>query len=110
MIIDMDKILDIAIEKDASDVHLICGNKPILRIIRDLIPIEDSSVLTQENMYEIYDYLVRGNLQLDKIYNETKKLDASFQYKDIRLRVNIAMSDRYTDLFIKNYKKYITRI
>ena len=29
---NMDKILDRAIEKDASDVHLICGNKPMLRI------------------------------------------------------------------------------
>ena len=36
----MDKILDIAIEKDASDVHLIAGNKPILRISRELTPIE----------------------------------------------------------------------
>ena len=27
--INMDKILDIAIEKDASDIHLIAENKPI---------------------------------------------------------------------------------
>ena len=37
---NMDKILDIAIEKEASDVHLIEGNKPMLRISRELIPIE----------------------------------------------------------------------
>ena len=30
--IEIDKILDSAKEKDASDVHLICGLKPMLRI------------------------------------------------------------------------------
>ena len=38
---NMNQMLDIAIEKDASDVHMICGNKPILRIARDLKEIED---------------------------------------------------------------------
>ena len=57
---NMDKILDIAMEKDASDVHLICGNKPMLRIVRELVPIEEMEVLTPEDMNEMYDYLVRG--------------------------------------------------
>ena len=38
--IDMDKVLRTAQEKDASDVHLICGIKPILRIKRDLVEVE----------------------------------------------------------------------
>lgn len=41
---DMNKILDIAYEKDASDIHLICNNKPILRIARTLVPIEEMDV------------------------------------------------------------------
>ena len=52
---NMDKILDIAIEKDASDVHLIVGNKPMLRIARDLVPIEEMEILTNEDMNEMYD-------------------------------------------------------
>ena len=90
---DMNRVLDIAIERDASDVHLVCGNKPLLRIIRELKPIEDFDVLTQDDMNEVYDFLVKGNLQLDEIYTTTKKLDTSYQYKDIRLRVNIGLSD-----------------
>ena len=39
--VQIDKILDVAIEQDASDIHLICGMKPILRVIRELKPIED---------------------------------------------------------------------
>lgn len=90
--IDMDKVLDIAIERDASDIHLISTNKPMLRISRELIPIEELEVLTADDMSEIYDYLVRGNLDKDEVYNETRKLDTSYEYRDIRFRVNISFS------------------
>ena len=43
--INVDKILDIAIAKGASDIHLISGLQPMLRIIRELIPIDDFEVL-----------------------------------------------------------------
>ncbi len=91
--INMDKILDIAIEKDASDVHLLQGIKPMLRILRDLIEIEEMEVLTEEDMFQMYDYLVRGNVDKDEVYRETKRLDMSYEYKTIRLRVNISMSN-----------------
>ena len=90
---NMDKILDMAIEKDASDVHLICGNKPMLRISRELIPIEEMDVLEPEDMNEMYDYLVKGNVEKDELFNTTRKLDTSYEYKGIRLRVNISLSD-----------------
>lgn len=91
--IDMDKILDMAIEKDASDVHLICGIKPMLRVRRDLIEIEGMEALTQDDMLQMYDYLVRGNVDKDAVYRETQMLDMSYEYKNIRLRVNISKSD-----------------
>ena len=34
--VNMDEILELVVKKDASDVHLICGNKPVLRIAREL--------------------------------------------------------------------------
>ena len=43
----VEDMLDCAIEKDASDIHLINGLQPMLRIRRDLIPIEDSEILTE---------------------------------------------------------------
>ena len=90
---NMDKVLDIAIEKDASDVHLICDNKPILRIARELVPIDEMKVLTVDDMNEIYDYLVMGNVDKDEVFNRTRRLDTSYEYKGIRLRVNISLSD-----------------
>ena len=103
--INVNKILDVAIEKDASDVHLIAGLKPMLRISRELKEIEDEEVLDENSLYEAYDYFVRGNVDKDEIYKTTKRLDMSYEYQDIRLRVNISSADEmpvFTMRLIKN--------
>ena len=91
--INIDEILKKAKELDASDVHLVSGLKPMLRISRELKPIEEMEELEEDNMYEIYDYFVRGNLDKDAVFRETKKLDTSYEFEDIRLRVNISYSN-----------------
>ena len=91
--IDIDKIMYLAMKKDASDIHLIAGIKPVMRARRDLINYEDFDILTEEDMWEIYDYFVRGNVDKDRVFKETKRLDSSFVFSDIRLRVNISLSN-----------------
>ena len=91
--INIEKILSLAIEKDASDIHLIAGIKPYLRVRRDLVDLEDFDELTDEDMFEIYDYFVRGNVEKDAVFKKDKKLDASYEYNGTRIRVNISMSD-----------------
>lgn len=91
--IQIEKILDYAIDKDASDIHFICGNKPMLRILRDLVEVEDTEVLMPEDMNEIYDYLVRGNIDKDNVFQKTKKLDTFLEYSQRRFRVNISLSE-----------------
>ena len=91
--IDVNKILTIAKEQEASDIHLVCGIKPMLRILRELKPIEEIDVLEEDDMYEIYDFFVRGNLDKDSVFKETKRLDTSFEFEDMRLRVNISYAD-----------------
>lgn len=90
---DMNKVLDEAIKLDASDIHLVPGNKPMLRVSRELVPVRESKILTPEDMNEIYDFLVRGNIDKDEVFNTTRKLDTSYEYKGIRLRVNISLTD-----------------
>lgn len=90
---NVDKILDIAIEKDASDVHLVVGNKPMLRIVRKLEPIEEMDVLTPDDMSEMYDYFLKGRVEKDEEFKSQRKLDMSYEFKDIRLRVNISLTD-----------------
>lgn len=90
---DFNRILDEAIALNASDVHFICDNKPMLRIGRKLVPVSDSEIITPEDMSEIYDYFIKGSIDRDEVFNRTRKLDMSYEYKDIRLRVNISLSD-----------------
>ena len=91
--VHIDKVLDEAIEKEASDIHLICGLKPMLRIMRELVEASNTEVLTEDDMGEIYDYFIRGNVDKDKVFNETKKLDLSYAYDKIRLRVNVSYAN-----------------
>ena len=103
--VNMDEILELVVKKDASDVHLICGNKPVLRIARELTVVDEMEVLTPEDMNEIYDYLIRGNLDKDSVFRETRKLDTSYEFKNVRFRVNISNSfdiPVYTLRLIKN--------
>ena len=103
--LNMNKVLDTAIEKDASDVHLIYGLKPMIRVSRELKEVEDQDIIGEEELYEAYDYFVRGNIDKDETYKNTKKIDMSFEYEDVRLRVNISSSDDmpiFTMRIIKN--------
>ena len=91
--INVSKVLDEAISKDASDIHFIVENKPMLRIARDLVPAENGEVLTEEDMNDVYDFLVKGNIEADKVFQETRKLDTLLEYADLRFRVNISSTD-----------------
>lgn len=91
--VQIEDLIDIAIQKDASDIHLILGLKPMLRITRRLEPIEEYEPLTESDMYDIYDSIVKGNLDKDTVFKETKKLDSSYEYKDTRLRINASLSE-----------------
>lgn len=103
--IQIEKILDYAIQKGASDIHFIFGIKPMARIARELKEVENSEVLTAEDLNEVYDYLVRGNIDKDNIFKENKKLDTSLEYGGIRFRVNISLATEvpvFTLRLIKN--------
>ena len=91
--VDVNKIIKIAKEKDASDIHLVCGLKPMIRIKKSLVDIPKMDVLEEDDMYEIYDFFLRGNLEKDEVFKETKKLDLSLNFENYRLRVNISYAE-----------------
>ncbi len=106
--IQIEKILQNAINKDASDIHLICGLKPMLRIARELVA-EGDHILTEEDMYEIYDYIVKGNIDKDNVFKETKKLDTALELKGIRFRVNISLSNDIPVLTLRIIKNELPK-
>ena len=91
--INIDRILTRAIKLGASDVHLVQGKRPILRIMRTLSEIEEEEILEEEDLYEMYDFFVRGNIDKDDEYKNTKKIDFSYEFGGIRFRVNISSAN-----------------
>ncbi len=89
----IESIMKEAIEKDASDIHLINGMKPILRITRNLVELKDFNILDEAQLYDIYDYIVKGNVGKNEEYINKRRLDTSVVFKNIRLRVNCSFAD-----------------
>ena len=103
--VDVDNILKKAIDRNSSDIHLIVNLKPMLRISRELLPIEEVDELSEQDMWDIYDYFIRGNVDKDNVYRETKKLDSSFEFNGLRFRVNVSSSGEvptFTLRIVKN--------
>jgi len=107
--INMDKVLRMAKEKDASDIHLIYKIKPMLRIARDLVEIKEMDELTEEDLNEIYDYFIRGNVEKDETFRQTRKLDTSYQLDDMRFRVNVSYSDEVPTFTLRLIKSELPK-
>ena len=78
--INLDQILKEAIRSNASDIHLVMGKRPMLRISKSLNEMEDQDILQEDDMYEMYDYFVRGSLEKDEEYHTTRKIDFSYGF------------------------------
>lgn len=91
--INVNNILKAARDREASDIHFICGLKPMLRINRDLTSMEDAEVVSEQDMWDIYDYFLNGSVEKDQLFRKEKILDCSSEFEDVRLRVNISYSD-----------------
>ena len=91
--INVNEIINKAVESGASDIHFISGLKPTLRVNRDLIPIEDEKIISDDDMWDIYDFFLSGNVDRDKLFREKKVLDCSAEIGDVRLRVNVSYSN-----------------
>ena len=103
--IDVDKIIRAAIKKGASDIHLVTGQHPIFRISKALVQYNDVTELKDEEMFEISDFIINGNVDKAKIYEETRKLDTSYVCDGVRLRVNASYANEipvFTMRIIKN--------
>ena len=79
----LEKLLDIAIEQDASDLHLVQGIKPYLRVKRELIELSDLDVLKPQDTEEIFKTIIKNDPYKIKYFEQARKLDTSYKHKDI---------------------------
>lgn len=87
--LELNKLLSITLERNASDLHLIVGESPILRVDSQLIRLDDYQVLSRDAMADLVTVFIKSDQQ-KALFAEQKDLDLSYSFKDnIRFRVNI---------------------
>lgn len=82
------QLLQLTIERNASDLHLIVGSQPTLRINGELIPVQSTEKLTNQSIEELFFPLLTPTQK--QIMIDTWELDMGLDYEDkARFRVNI---------------------
>ncbi|MBN1258453.1 Flp pilus assembly complex ATPase component TadA, partial [Candidatus Peregrinibacteria bacterium] len=85
---NMIKIIDLAINRNASDIHFQTGQKPILRISGKLFVVEDAEpFLMMEGTSEFEEYL---NKEQNAYFTQNGNVDFAMSYgNDYRMRGNL---------------------
>ncbi len=81
------ELFKIAINKKASDIHLVVGVPPVLRIDGELFEIKEKKPLTNKEMEQMI-FAILDNEQKERFIN-TKELDFGFSLDNCRFRVNL---------------------
>lgn len=89
----MDRLFDIAVTKGASDLHLVVGKPPLLRINGDLLVVEGSGALTQDVARELIFSLCTETEK--ERFTKDKELDIAHQIPSgKRFRINLHWEKR----------------
>jgi twitching motility protein PilT len=84
----LEKFLEIVIEKGASDLHISAGFPPVLRVIQNLVYLENEKKISSEDTQELAFYLM-GEKRKERFLKE-KEIDFAYDYKNkARFRANI---------------------
>lgn len=75
-----------AIKKEASDLHLVGEELPMLRLEGELQPIDEKPLNNKELEAAVFELLTKDQLAR---YKEEMELDFSYEKDDVRFRVNL---------------------
>lgn len=83
----LEELFQIAIEKGASDIHILPGYNPSIRINGELYPLKTHPIVTGEISTQLLLPILtdeqKGNLMTNK------EIDFGYQYQDVRFRINM---------------------
>lgn len=109
--LELNKLLSVVLERNASDLHLITGEPPVIRVDGTLVRLEDFEVLNLEAISGIIDILL--NKEQKELFAKKQDIDFSYTFKDnARFRINaykqkglLAAAFRLIPNKIKNVKE-----
>lgn len=85
---DIISILQKAVQMGASDIHIVIGRPPMVRVMGEVEPLEEFGVVTSADSQSMI-YLLLNNEQIAK-FEETFELDCSYNIPELsRFRLNV---------------------
>ncbi len=85
---NIESLLEMTVDRGSSDLHLIVGTHPTLRIDGRLVPLSEEPVLTKESAEELIFAML--NEEQKEVFEKEKELDFSVGLEDRgRFRVNV---------------------
>ncbi|MBU2579236.1 PilT/PilU family type 4a pilus ATPase [Patescibacteria group bacterium] len=105
----LERFLEIVIEKQASDLHISVGHPPILRIAQNLVYLEQEKKITQEVAQGLAFCLI-GNKRTEKFLRE-KEIDIAYNFKEkMRFRANVYFASNYINIALRAISQKIRTI
>lgn len=90
MMMEVNDLLQIMIEQDASDLHIKAGSPPGLRINGELLPVEDMPSLTPDDTEQLITGIMEDHHK--RSFAEAKELNFAYNFSDLyRFRVNVLL-------------------
>jgi twitching motility protein PilT len=97
---EMTEILKTAAERRASDIHMVIGRPPMVRLRGNIVPLDEYSVVTAEESKRLI-YSILNNEQKTK-FETTFELDCSYTLPEVsRFRVNVLLQKNGVEAVIR---------
>src|ERR1700722_11177325 len=85
--LELNKLLSVVLERAASDLHLVVGEPPVIRVDSALLRLDSYQVLSNDTISDLLNVLLLPEQK--KKFESEMQLDFSYSFKDnIRFRVN----------------------
>lgn len=102
-------LLRLVAQQGASDLHLVVGRYPTLRIDGKLFPLTEDSILTPTETQEMAD-VIMGEEHKNK-FLEDKQVDLSYNFENkARFRVNVFFQQSYVSVAMRLISSEIRRL
>ncbi len=102
---DIFKLLQLAIEKQASDLHIVPDYYPTMRINGELYQMSTLPLITKESA-EAMAFAIVSNEQKENLLSN-REIDLGYGYQDYRFRVNIYFAKDVINISMRTIPKYI---
>jgi twitching motility protein PilT len=85
--LELNKLLSVVLERDSSDLHLMVGEPPVIRVDTELIRLDNYQVLSNDSINDLLGVLLSPEQK--KKFEAEMQIDFSYSFKDnVRFRVN----------------------